>query len=64
MTILPPCPYEGCTSDSDHHWHLGSSEPMPCGIITLLLLPAVEDHPPARHLWLAGTREPDPQEEA
>ena len=21
MNTLPPCPIEGCTSDSDHHWH-------------------------------------------
>lgn len=30
MTILPPCPYKECTSDSDHHWHNNSPEPKRC----------------------------------
>lgn len=24
-TKLPPCPIEGCVSESDHHWHWDSS---------------------------------------
>ena len=27
---LPPCPHEGCKSDSDHHWHDVSPDPLPC----------------------------------
>lgn len=30
--MLPPCPHKGCTSDSDHHWHDGSPDPLPCHV--------------------------------
>lgn len=44
MASLPPCPYEGCTSDSDHHWHNNSPEPQRCGGITALCQDIEPEH--------------------